>query len=1057
MKKNLLFVLIIPYLIYCNDLGIRFAHLTAQDGLSHSWIVTILKDKYGYMWFGTENNGINKYDGYKFTIYKNDPNDKRTISDNGINVIYEDKKGILWVGTKRGLNKYNRELDRFIPVNSFIDDYVQGIYEREDGNFYITTIYNFAIYYPEKDSFSLLISEDQKLPYVFIKKGIIQYEKNKFLVATRAGLLSLDATTNQFTVVKKDIDIRSIYKDTKGRIWIGTEKDGLFCMTYDKKNPKKFVFKNYNHQNNNEYSLSPGAIVTIEEDNNEFLWIGTEKDGLNLMNLKIFEKNNYPIFHHYRNIPYDNSSLSNNGITSIYKDNEGTMWIGAYNGGVNYYSKLLYKFQHIKSIPNNPNSLSDNNVNVIYEEEDRLWVGTQKGVDIFDKRNNKWEHLFYEERNPNSLSPGAVWAILRDKHNNIWIGTWGGGLSILNEKKKTFTHYLHNEKDENSLSKNNIFGITEDKEGNLWIATMGGGLDKFDYKSKSFKHYKSNPDDPKSLTNNWVKMVIETHSGELWVATTAGVNVFNKEKEVFTHFIHNREDPRSISSDAIVIIFEDSKHNIWVGTENGLNLFNPDSNNFILYNEEDGLPNNVIRGICEDNKGNLWVSTNKGLSKFINAINRPKKPIFENYDVSDGLQGNEFNSRACLRGKDGRLFFGGNNGLTIFHPDSIKRNHFVPPVVITNILLFNKEVPIGREDSPLKKHISLLKEIVLSYKNSVITLEYAALNFLAPEKNQYAFMLEGFDEDWNYVGNKREVTYTNLAPGTYTFRVKGSNNDGVWNEEGTSLKIIITPPFWKTVWFRLIILIFIGGFIHFIFWIRVKRIVAYGRELEKKVAERTKELESFAYIVSHDLKAPLRSINQLSEWIIEDYYEKLDEKGKENLKLLKDRTLRMNNMIQGILEYSRIGRTEGEVEKVDLNSLVKETIEILSPPKNIKIKIENKLPIYMADRTRLIQIFQNLLSNAIKYIDKPKGIIKIGCTEEKNYWKFSISDNGPGIDKKYHEKIFEIFQTLGNKKEESTGIGLTIVKKIVELYKGKIWVESKLGKGTTFFFTLPKQ
>jgi len=308
------------------------------------------------------------------------------------------------------------------------------------------------------------------------------------------------------------------------------------------------------------------------------------------------------------------------------------------------------------------------------------------------------------------------------------------------------------------------------------------------------------------------------------------------------------------------------------------------------------------------------------------------------------------------------------------------------------------------------------------------------------------------------VGNKREATYTNLDPGTYTFRVKGSNNDGVWNEEGASLKIIITPPFWKTAWFRLIMILLIILSVYGAHLNRVRHIVAYGRDLEKKVAEKTKDLESFAYIASHDLKEPLRGIHQLAEWITEDYYDKLDKKGKETLEMLKERTQRMNDMIQGILEYSRVGRAEEENEKIDLNELLENVIDLLAPPDNVTIIVENKLPEYTADKTRLTQLFENLLSNAIKHLDKPKGVIKVRCAAKAGKWEFSISDNGPGIEEKDFEKIFKIFQTLkSDPTGKSTGIGLTIVKRIIDLYEGKIWLKSELGKGTTFYFTLPKK
>ena len=590
---------------------------------------------------------------------------------------------------------------------------------------------------------------------------------------------------------------------------------------------------------------------------------------------------------------------------------------------------------------------------------------------------------------------------------------------------------------------------------------MGGGLDRFDYRTKTFESYY----DSSLIFNHWIITIQEDSYGKIWISTIDALNVFDQATGTFKHFKHDTSDSKSLSDNLVITFFEDSQKNFWIGTINGLNVYNRPDNNFDCYTKEHGLPGNQILGILEDDRGNLWVSTNKGLSQFIQGTKRPKKPIFINYDIGDGLQGNEFTQRSCWRGQDGRMYFGGNNGFNVFHPDSLKENTHIPPVVITNFLVFNKPVKIGEKESPLKSHINLTKEITLSYKHSVFSFEFAALNYLVPEKNQYAYKLEGFEKDWNYVDNQRMATYTNLNPGKYTFHVKASNNDGIWNEEGTSLRIIITPPFWQTIWFRFSMLVLIISAVYTIHFLRVKNIVAYGRELEIKVEERTqdlrksnKELEKFAYIVSHDLKAPLRGINQLAEWTSEDYSKVLDKEGKKNLKMLKERTFRMNDMIEGILQYSRVGRTEGKAEKVDLNKLLKDVIDLLSPPDNIKITVKNKLPKYKADRTRLTQLFENLINNAIKYIDKPQGIIKIGCAEEADEWKFSISDNGPGIEEKYFEKIFKIFQTLESKEsDKSTGAGLAITKKIIDLYKGRIWLESEMGKGTTFYFTLPKQ
>ena len=1076
MFKKVLCIIIFLTLknIYAVQPQIEFTHLRVEDGLSHSWVKLINQDRYGFMWFGT-NGGLNKYDGNTFTVYKNNLEDKNSINNNTIESIYEDKNGNLWIGTENGLNLYDRDNDRFIHDIPLSRKRINGFLELADGRMFMTS-HNSGLYLynPKNDSIISFLPDENDTNSIsgFELINLLMDNNGNIWIGAADGLNLLDTVNYKFAHFRNkkndktsisDNYIAALYQDSKNRIWIGTSA-GLSLLKYNKDAPEKSVFTNYRHDSKKKYSISSGMVLAILEDKAGRLWIGTQNGGLNIIDLNTFEEDNC-VFHRYTNNPDDNTSLSHNSIYSLYEDRNGTIWVGSYGDGVNMYNKLTKKFKHYKKEQNSSNGLKNDYVNALLDEDDYLWICTDNGLILFDKRKKTYKHFVHNPHDNKSIGSNSVCTIERDSRGNLWIGTWSGGLNLYNSKNNTFTRFKHDPNDDKSIGADNMFAILEDRDGDLWIGTMGGGLNLFDYKTKTFKRYINDDYDNSTITDDWVRTLFESSYGEIWMSSSVTVELFDKKTEKFIHFSHDRKDPKSISYDGANMFFEDSKKNLWIGTVGGLNVFNREDSTFRHYQEEDGFPNNQINGILEDDHGNLWISTNRGISKFLDGINIPENPVFKNYDAGDGLQGDEFRPRSFCKGKDGRMYFGGKNGFNVFHPDSIEENPHIPPVMITRFLIVNKDVEIGTNGSPLKKHINLAKEVVLSYKHSTIGFEYSALNFIVPEKNQYAYILEGFEEEWNYVGNKREVTYTNLDPGTYVFRVKGSNNDGIWNQKGASLKIIVTPPFWATIWFRLFMLIGIISAIYSIYSIRVRNILEYGHKLENEVKNRTedlnksnKELEDFAYIVSHDLKAPLRGINELSEWISEDYSDVLDKKGKEELSMLRERTLKMNNMIQGILEYSRVGRTELEAEKIDLNNLVEGIIDLLAPPDNIKITIEDKLPEYTANRTRLGQLFQNIIGNAIKYIDKPKGIIKINCTDEGNEWKFGISDNGPGIDEKYFEKIFNIFNTLEkDPTDKSTGIGLTIVKKIIDLYKGKIWVESKMGKGTTFYFTLPKQ
>jgi signal transduction histidine kinase len=539
------------------------------------------------------------------------------------------------------------------------------------------------------------------------------------------------------------------------------------------------------------------------------------------------------------------------------------------------------------------------------------------------------------------------------------------------------------------------------------------------------------------------------------------LNRFDREKEQFTHFKNDPNDSTSLSDNKVLTIHEDRNGILWLGTTVGLNKFDKKNKRFIRYHKKDGLPSNSIQGILEDSHGNLWLSTNNGVSKF-----NPIEETFQNFNESSGLQSNEFCVNSCYKIKNGEMIFGGVNGFNIFHPDSIKKNLSIPPVVFTNFQIFNQDVPIGGKSDlsfTLKKSVTESDSIILSYKYDVILFEFAALNFSYPENNGYAYMMEGFDEDWNYVGNRNFVTYTNLPSGSYNFKVKASNNDGVWNEKGTSLHIIITPPIWAIWWFRILIIIFLIGLIYLIFRIRLHSIQKINRLLEQRVRDRTaelqasnQELEAFAYSVSHDLRTPLRGIQGFSSVILEEYKKKLDNKAKDYLKRITSASLHMDQLIDDLLKLSRVTRINLKKEKINLSDIAEEIISKLKsgkPKRNIQFIIEKKL-IANADENLIRLALENLFNNAWKFTSKtPEARIQFKKKKDKNGLVFLIKDNGIGFDMNYVDKLFIPFQRQ-HKEFEGTGIGLTTVQRIIHRHGGKIWANGKVNKGATFYFTL---
>jgi len=860
------------------------------------------------------------------------------------------------------------------------------------------------------------------------------------------------------------VSIYSIMQDSKGFMWFGTF-DGL--NKYDGYN-----FTVFSTDPNNPNSLSNDIIQSIYEDRSDILWIGTDGGGLNKFDQ---EKGQ---FIHYRHDPNDSNSLSDDKVFSIYEDRSGILWIGTEGGGLNKFDQEKGQFIYYTHDPNNPMSLSNDKVFSIYEDRSGiLWIGTNGGgLNKFDREKEQFTRYQHDPNNPMSLSNDNVFSIYEERPGILWIGTNGGGLNIFDREKEQFSHNKHDSSNPKSLNNDHVQSIYEDRSGILWIGTWGGGISKFDRYKEQFGHYKHDPNSSNSLSSNIVISIYEDRSGILWIGTRGGgLDKFDQEKDQFTRYMHDPNDPYSLSNNNVFSIFEDRSGILWIGTHAGLNKFDREKEQFIYYRKKDGLPNDVIYGIKEDNKNNIWVSTNKGISKF-----NPKTGKFKNFDVNDGLQSNEFNGGAHFQSEDGRIFFGGVNGFNVFHPDSLRSNTYIPPVVITDFQIFNKTVAIQSDGSvegipSLSRHISVTNEILLSYQESVFSFEFSALDYSVPGKNQYAYMMEGFDKDWFYTdADRRIATYTNLDAGEYIFKVKASNNNGIWNEEGHSIKIIITPPYWQTWWFRLLTVITIIALVITAHRYRTKEIEASNKRLKNEISERKEaeqllalraeeleesnaNLEQFTRAVSHDLKAPLRAIHNYADWIREDLENLLKDGQHEYLDGLGRAVNQSEVLIEDLLELSRIGRTRNISELISLTEFFNQLVESFDLDNNVDIDIQEDLPTVVCEKLLLRQVFQNLILNGIKFNEQKTKRVNITCTPNSlTHFNIAVSDNGIGIDSKYHDQIFNVFQRLHTVDEfEGTGIGLAIVKKALHGLGGKIEVQSEPGIRSTFTVILP--
>jgi PAS domain S-box-containing protein len=823
---------------------IKFEHLSIEEGLPQNTVYSIIQDYKGFLWVGTE-YGLCRYDGYSFKLHQYDPEDPSSLSHNRVSTIFEDHWGTLWIGTDSGLNKFDRLHGGFTcyknepgnPNGTLSNNNISAIFEDASYNLWIGTVggglnkFNpgtqiFTTYKPNSPGWTegsgTVEPDHHKIT------SIVEDNNQELWVGTLDGLYTFNPKNKKFK--RWDIHpinsdktcsdhITAIYKDKSKVLWFGTADGRL--LRFDR---QKQRFNLLQYDPGIPFCQGESQVRSIYEDKSGDFWVGVFNHGLYKSDA---EKKT---FHNYREQHWVPGGLSNNNTYVIYQDQGGIIWIGT-DDGLNKLDKKKNEFAHWTTEPGNENSLSDNNVWAIYKDNAGiLWIGTDKGLNRFERETGAFIHYAYDPQKPNTLSHNCVMAICEDSRGILWIGTKGGGLDRFDKKTRSFTNYLPPPgyhpppgKSENlrHISGTQIYTLLENRQGLLWIGTQYGGLNRLNMDTGTFTHFMPDHNNPaKSLSHENVGPIFEDKTGTLWVGTRGGLNEFNRETGTFKHYKYNKNDENSISNDHVSAIYEDQSGTLWVGTYfGGLNkLVDRKKGTFKYFRKKDGLPSDTINGILEDEAGNLWLSTVNGLSKF-----NPHKQEFKNYFASDGLQGKEFNGGARFKANDGEMFFGGVNGFNAFYPSRIKDNPHQPPVVITDFLVFNKPY--------LETSITEMSEVVLSHEDYVFSIEFSALDFSIPEKNQYEHKMEGVDPEWvRGDAKKRTVTYTSLDPRTYLFRVRAANNDGIRNDKEVVLKITITPPFWQTWWFR--ILLGILAIIMIITFYRMRT-----QRLRKKIAE----------------------------------------------------------------------------------------------------------------------------------------------------------------------------------------------------------------------------
>ena len=1117
------------------QLHLHFDRLSVDEGLSQVAPSAILQDRTGFVWIATQ-DGLNRFDGYEVTVYKHDPDDPESLSNHNILSLHEDREGYLWVVAVQtgGLDRFDPRTGR---SRRFVHDPEDptslglvalagsAIYEDSDGRIWINAIGQGIEIVDPVSGEVIHLRRERTDPASLPGNAVAQIFADRsgtVWVATLDGGLARrvgdQAGRPRFEVYRHDPEdpaslgtdaVSALFEDASGTLWVGTQGAGVYRFDAATESfvrapqpgspgasaPANFIAAPaYPHMRSfleddegrlwalsgggllrwgrdrrrvellanrpgDPESLASNAVTFFKRDGRGKIWIGTFGAGLSRFDPD--EESFFTTAHD----PTDKTSLSNDIVLNVFEDRSGVLWFSTSSAGVNRYSPWRHQFRHYRRPPSAPRELADNmTFAVLVDRRGELWLGTLEGGAYRFGRDRReiLERYALLPGSPKNLGFNWVRALDEADDGRIWVGTAGGGISVVDpEAGNVVARYLNVPGDPRSLSSNQVFGFDIDRRGNLWIPTLFG-LNRYVPESDDFDRYVNDPTDPQSASGAPIRLVYEDTAGRLWVGGFGGLSRLDPETGKFTHYTHDPKDETSLSNDQVMAVRDNGRGGLYVATYGGgLDRFDPQTGVFSHLTTKDGLPSDSLYSLVPDGRGNFWISTNHGLSRF-----SPSTWTFTNYDRQDGLQSNEFNGRSYFVTDDGEMLFGGVNGLTAFYPKDIRPNFAPPPVVLTAFRKFD-------EEAALEAALGEMGRLELSYKDRFFGFEFAALDFHHPSKNQYAYQLEGFDDDWVESGSRRYATYTNLDGGTYTFRARGSNGDGVWNEAGTSIKLRITPPPWKTWWAYLLYLLgatgLVLGYVRHKTRQQTEEIRHHREESERQrlLAERLRQIDrmkdEFLANTSHELRTPLNGIIGLAESLLDGATGELQASTRANLFMVASSGRRLARLVDDILDFAKLKNHQLDLDEkaVALRELV-EIVLTLSEPlvAERELVLENAvpadLPPVLGDENRLQQILHNLVGNAIKFTES--GTVRVEARQLVGWTEVAIADTGPGIPPEESERIFESFEQLDAstaRRHGGTGLGLTITRRLVELHGGTIGVTSAVGEGSRFTFTLP--